>query len=543
MAQRILGLDIGKASIKAVVLQQAGRQPQVEAYHIEAIPLDDAPDATDVEAVRKARQEALGKVLAAVGAVDQIITSLPGSVGASAALELPFSDAAKIDQILGFQLDEISPFEIEDLLYDYQYIDAKKDAARLLVGSAPRAEVAGFLAELQEAQVDPRILTLEGLAYAHLFPQLAPIPDEPIWGVLDLGFRHTTLTLFQRDTNDTKEPVRTVLVRTIPRGTRQLRQAVVTSLDTDAHQAHQALWTQTNLAIPPGVNEPPPNQAVQRALMPILTELRRSHAAIQRQSSHALQTLYITGGGALLPGMAEYLSQRLALRVLPLRLEQIPVVEGIQWPQIDAPFQKALALALRAFSRSRFTQINLRKNEFAFKGDLQFLKDRLGSLFVGSAILFVLLMISIFTGFYALAKEKGQLQSEVEKRCQAILGQPISNPSRCITIMLEEIQKAAGSGDRAIIPTLSAYDIFLEVYDRVSNLTKNQKIKIEITSIRITARNFELEGETDSFAAASMIHQNLKTYRCFEKMPEGRVQKAAGKKGKFEFRLNSPLSC
>jgi hypothetical protein len=109
--------------------------------------------------------------------------------------------------------------------------------------------------------------------------------------------------------------------------------------------------------------------------------------------------------------------------------------------------------------------------------------------------------------------------------------------------MLEEIQKAKGTGEQAVIPTISAYDMFLEIYDRVSRLAKDKKLKIEITRLSINLRNFELEGETDSYAAASQIQQNLKEYKCFAKMPDGVVQRAAGKKDKYEFRLRSPLDC
>ncbi|MCK6509815.1 pilus assembly protein PilM [Myxococcota bacterium] len=542
MAQRILGLDIGKASIKAVVLQQTGRQYNVEAYHLEAIPLDDGPE-TEAESIQNARKQAIAQTLQTIGPVEQIITSLPGSIGASAVIDLPFSDTAKIEQVLSFQLDEMSPFEIEDLIYDYQFIESTKEGSRVLVGNAPIEEVGSYLRSLQEAAVDPRVLMLDGLPYTHLFPDCEPGPDEETWGVLDLGFRHTTLTLFRRYPQDPKEPVRAELVRSIQRGTRQLRQALITTHQIHPHQAHETLWNQIDLAAPPGAIDSPETQSVQRAFTPILTELRRSFAALQRRASQQLQTLYITGGGAMLRGIATFLAQRLNLRVLPLQPKHIPTAEGLAWPQQDAPLHKALALALRGLSRSRFAQINFRTREFAYKGDLQFLKDRIPSLVIGSAILLVLLMTSVFTGFYALSKENTQLQREVERRCQQILGQPISDPTRCINIMLEEIQKAKGTGEQAVIPTISAYDMFLEIYDRVSRLAKDKKLKIEITRLNINARNFELEGETDSYAAASQIQQNLKEYKCFAKMPEGVVQRAAGKQNKYEFRLRSPLDC
>ena len=85
--------------------------------------------------------------------------------------------------------------------------------------------------------------------------------------------------------------------------------------------------------------------------------------------------------------------------------------------------------------------------------------------------------------------------------------------------------------------------MFLEIYDRISRLAKDKKLKIEITRLNINSQNFEIEGETDSYAAASQIQQNLKEYKCFAKMPDGGCQRATGKQNNYEFRLRSPLDC
>jgi general secretion pathway protein L len=243
--------------------------------------------------------------------------------------------------------------------------------------------------------------------------------------------------------------------------------------------------------------------------------------------------------------MHEILSKRLQMPVNQLYAEEIPVKEDIDWSSYQHTLLKAFGMALRGLHRSRYAQINLRKGSYAFKGDLQFLKERLGSIFVGAAVLLLLLFVSTFTQFSALSSEKLHLQKEVQKRCRKILGRPISSPLRCLLIMEDEITKVTGKKGKALIPKISAYDIFLAVYDRVGKLIKAPgptKVKVQIGSIRITPNRFEIEGSTDSYPSVDKIHESLKAYPCFKNMKKGRVRRTSDGK-KVEFRLNAEISC
>jgi hypothetical protein len=190
---------------------------------------------------------------------------------------------------------------------------------------------------------------------------------------------------------------------------------------------------------------------------------------------------------------------------------------------------------------SRYAHINLRQKEFSFKGDLQFLKERVRPIIFGSLILLILFIASVVTQFYVRSVEHQRLSDEIESRCRKIIGRSGLTPQRCLRIMRDEIQKVQGGSQNTLLPRISARDVFFEIYDRVARLAKTRNIKVVVTSWRITNEQFDIEGETESFAAVGQIEQELSTYRCFQDLRKGKIQRRED--GRINFSLRAKISC
>jgi general secretion pathway protein L len=540
MAQRVLGLDIGRSSIKGVVLETSGRSFAVAGYHTEPIPV--APGA-DAEAHQQATQMALQHITETVAPIDQVITAIPGDIGASAVIEMPFSDPNLLRDTLPQQLDELTPFEIEDLHFDYQFIERSKGPSTLLVGSAPKEQFGEYLASLQEANVDPRVVMMGGLPYYHLFGQVLAVPDCDMWGIIDMGENQTTLTIIRKRHDDKQFPIRTEMVRGLSRGIKHLRQGVSQMMQIDLEQADDLLLM--HLQLDP--RQPSTNQQVSetvtRAFTPALIELRRTVSAVSHKLDGKLEHLFITGGGAQLNGIDGFLTERLGMPTERLCVPSLPTTEDTEWPDQHSSYIKSLSLALRSLAnRDPFAGLNLRSGPFAYKGDLQFLKDKIPHLMIMAAILMLLFGVSIFTTFYVRSVEGDRLSNEIEKRCFQIVGRRGLSPRRCLGIMDDEILKVKGTKGSALVPPTSAYDMLLVFYQRISDLSKKQKLNIEINSLRITPKRLLFEGETKSFEAVDKIEKQLQTFRCFSKIKKGKVERSA-KGDKVEFSLSATLSC
>ncbi len=537
MAQRILGLDIGQSAVKGVVIETTLRTAQVVGFHSEPVTI--APESGE-EMAHAAQHNAVRNLMEMLGPVEQVVTALPSDRQACSALDMPFSDTTKIDQTLPFQLDDLTPFDVDDLIYDYQFISKdRKGPSRILVGTAPRQEVGDFLEEIQGLDIDPRIVMMEGLPYIHLYDQMIDPPDVPVWAVLDLGDHHATLVVFQKNEEDGQNPVRVELVRTIKRGTHHLKQALHKAFQFDQKECHEWLFNYIDLKPQGSQTDERVLEATTRSLSPFLAEWRRTLGSVERRISQAPQHLYITGGGAYIHGLSEFLSQRLRIEVSRLELTRISTGDELEWTDQPYTYFKALGLAMRYTKKSIYSNINLRQREFSFKGDLQFLKERIRPILFGLAVLFVLFWVSVITQIYARSATGHELRKEVKSRCQEILNRDVG-PGRCLRLMRGKIQQVRGGSSTALIPRVSARDVFFEVYDRVAKLAKRRKYKIVITTWRITEDRFNIEGETTSFAAVGQIEQELKTFQCFQNLTKGKLQKQGAK---VVFRIRARISC
>lgn len=538
MAQRILGLDVGTSSVKGAVVRSAVRNFEVVDF-VNIPILREAGEEDDLAG----RRRAVEALLQAVGQVDQVITCLPGEVAATRVIDLPFSEAGKIEQTLGFQLEEATPLDLDDMLYDYQFVTREKEGSRLVVGLAPQAKVVEYLAELSGAGVDPRVVMQDGLPPYHLYNNLLEVPEETQgWALVDVGDGHTTISFFLRAEDG--EP-RLAMARTLRRGGAGVTGAIADAFGVDRRTAEQLKTGEASLdELETG--DPRARklaEAAAGAIAPVVIELRRSLRGFNQQYDTQVQLVHVTGGGSQLAGFAQHLAQRLGVDVVPTVLAKEGLAPGLDLTPHDRVLAKPLALALRGMGHDRYSQINLRKGDLAFKGDLKYLTQRMGFLAVAFLVILVLLSINVFSSYYVLAARKGKIVGAIQKSCKRIVGRKLTSPHRCLAVMLDEIQKVRGGGERALIPAVSSYDVFLEVYSRIERLIKDKKLKVELTSLRIDPKRADIEGETNSYDAVNKIVKALKAYRCLSGLRQGRVRKATGGKGKIEFSLRAQLKC
>ena len=91
---RILGLDIGARTVKALLLESSLRGFAVRAYH--EAPIDEQAGLAGALTALQA-----GKQLAA----DQVVVAVPGAAVATHLLTLPFTDLKRIDSTIGFEVE------------------------------------------------------------------------------------------------------------------------------------------------------------------------------------------------------------------------------------------------------------------------------------------------------------------------------------------------------------------------------------------------------------------------------------------------------
>ena len=108
---RILGLDLGAHSIKVILLETTFRGASIAARS--ELERDDGFDFSRLIAHLRMHNE--------MGA-DQIIVAAPGASVATQHLSLPFTDTRRVEATLGFEVESLLPYDIDEVtMYEYGF--------------------------------------------------------------------------------------------------------------------------------------------------------------------------------------------------------------------------------------------------------------------------------------------------------------------------------------------------------------------------------------------------------------------------------------
>ncbi len=517
---RVVGLDLGSHSVKAVVVESALRGQVVK--QVVEVPLPE-------DGEKSARLASALTALTAQGVLpaDTVVTALPGLTLATHPVQLPFSDPKKVEQTLPGEVEEKLPYELSDAAYDYQVTHADEKGASLIVGVSKRGELGPLLAQLKEAKADPRIVTHAGLAYQHVLAQLPTQPPidgpEPAVGIVDLGHERVCLAIG-------RPGVSVDVTRIIPGGGQQLTKALAKEFNVSLAEAQR--WKEQHAALGShvvGADAERAAAAITRALQPVLRELRPTIKAYTAKTHRPVGKLYLCGGTAKLPGIAEQLAADLGVPVelLPLAPELRDVAQGL-----GVSAAQAWALSLRgSASGAKVARFNLRRGELAFKSDFDFVKERIGQLVALGVILLVLLIASSIVRNAVLEKREKQLDAMLCETTQRVLGKCERDYLRAENMMTGKESPTAG------IPKRSAATLLAEVTTRIPH---DMSVKLE--QVVVDLDRISLKCEAEASKTMEDLMAALKTYKCFKEIKEGKLEKS--KDGsKVSFRLDIQVEC
>lgn len=505
---RILGLDLGAWSVKGVLLETALRSATVRAFG--EVKNNGDAFAAVTELLSKGDLNA-----------DQVVISVPGLSMATHPISLPFSDSKRIESTLAFEVEEQLPFDLSEAAYDYQIASTEAAGSQLLVGVVKKEDLAKLLASLREKKVEPRIVTHPALAIQNIMAGLPPA-EGPV-AIVDIGHERTCVSVG-------RQTVGVEAARTFAGGGLSLTKALATEFKIPLNEAQE--WKDQHAALGEHVVGPDAERAAGafiRGLQGILRELKATLKSYSARSKRTIEKVYLCGGTAKLPGLAEQLAAGLQLpvQVLELPNDAKAVMSG---PSPQAA--QAYALAMRGNATgARAPRFNLRRGEFAFKSDFDYVSEKIGQLATFAAVLLVLLIASGIVRNTVLERREKAVDAMLCDITNRYLGRCEKN----FDIALNMLQ---GQGSPAAsIPKRSAVTL-------LADLTKALPADFPVTAdqIVIDLDRISARFETDSSKHVEDIVAALKTEKCFREVKEGKLEK--NKDGtKVQFRLDIQVDC
>lgn len=515
MSQSILGLDIGRSRIKAVRLETTFKGFEAVAFAEHELPPEPpAPPPPDPgeegdEAAEPREDKGFAwieRVKAGVWALldeheltaDVVITALPGDRVTTRVIELPFKRTREIDMVLGPELEELLPMDIDEVVFDYQVLSESESGSKILVAVADKRFFKAFLTGLQEIGVDPRMVTVTGMAKANLISTMAIVEDGPLM-VCDIGHASTAVTVVRNG--------RPAMWRSSARGHQHVQQALA-GVDPADQQ---------------GISD-----AIGRAIGPALRDIKHTFLAAQGLLGEDVSAVYLCGGGAQLGGLDQFLQQKLDVDVVRLEPSAAPFNQLPEAAKVDSVVCEALGLALRGLP-GQPDGVDFRTGEFAYKGEYQYLRGRVAKLAIAVAALIVSLGGLAYSEHYALQVEEVRLMSQLKARTKVILGKELTDFDQAV--MMVSRGKKEGKDP---IPRRDAYALLHELSIKVGD---DLAVDLDRFEVDLDRERAEVRGRTGSATEVQTIVQRINSIDCFKSVETERNEKGTDEKQVFHLSM------
>lgn len=348
---RVLGLDISKDAIACVEIETAFGRFEIRETH--EIPFASDADFTAYDPA----SSAYSLIEKSVAEPHRLVTALPVEYTTFRNLSLATKDRKAIKSALEFELEDDLPFERENLHYEASVLESGNQGSLIHIGACKKEVFGTHLANLLSHNIDPDIITTDAWAYRSLMTRLFKVPTtkgETSSPVLLLGFERHKTFFYVHFKN------RPILYREVPFGIKTLERKLNDSLGA----SQEELRTWVNDIGVTGIDEQVSN-AIQDILEALIPELKQIELSSRSLEKAAIEEIYVTGEGALLPGFMQWLSEATGKKVDLFR-----PLSGLAGPKVtysdlsEIRYTKALALAMTTISVDKISPLNLRKGDF-----------------------------------------------------------------------------------------------------------------------------------------------------------------------------------
>ncbi|MBL91750.1 MAG: hypothetical protein CMH56_08080 [Myxococcales bacterium] len=559
MVQQVIGLDMDQHQITGVLLEAPPRSQDWYVAKIFEKPLPPPTDADGNPRTLAQRQKA-GLSSLMEGTIPEnatVITAFSTQEACLTHLEFPFRDQRKIEAVLPGMLETEVPFDVDDLALSWRVQNSGRKAlpgegANVLVGFAKRDKVSQHLGLWQDFPVVPRHIRFDAQTLSSLYPWimtqsfhdteeptpgLAPLDGVPAMAVLELGQVRTRICMMQGE--------QVLSARTIGRGLNEAVEKVSQIYGISRKEALEAIEREAFIEVADATasfqNQKQLSDALKMALLPIVREIRQTFQSLVSSHKARVTRVYVTGPGSAIRNVVPYLSEHLQVEVDLMRgLE--PLFErlaGLENPtdrksqeRLSRNYVMPLALALSGLGGDHNRRhADFRVGDFAWKGELDFVRERIGAMAVWLFLICFLIGGNGMTRSALLSQKADGLSARQTEACKKITGQPIESTSRCMGIIREQISQGGKGG----FTQKSAVDSYVEIAMRMP-----PDLDVKITELDIKPEAIRLKGKSGQFDEVDKIVTALMDGRCFTKVEKGKARKL--KEG-VEFQISMNIDC
>jgi type IV pilus assembly protein PilM len=335
-----LCVDIGSSSVKLLEVEGDGSSLRVDSFAVAPLP----PSAVQNNLVQEPETvgAAIGECLRRTKMrARSAITAVPGPAVIIKKMHLPTQTAGDLEQAVLFEAGNFIPESLENVSLDYMVTDVleKENQYEILLVAVKKEILESYVTAVRKAGLEPVIVDVDYFALENMFELNYAPQEHSIVALVNVGARYSCMNILRGN--------RSTFTGDVPVGGKEFNDALVRNLGVDPAEA-EAIKLGKDLEYPP--------EAIEPILQPVkeflVEEIHRALSFFWTASTdESISRIYLSGGTAGVPGLAELLGERLEVpveRVDPFA--RVELGRGVDRPALErqaSAFAVAVGLGVR----------------------------------------------------------------------------------------------------------------------------------------------------------------------------------------------------
>jgi len=300
----VVGVDIGSHAVKVCQLKRTDKGYSVVALGSAVLPEGAVDDGTLVE------PEIVGKAVASLFANPKINNkkvgiSISGYSVIVKKVNLAIMEEEKLEEHIMAEAEQYIPFDIEDVYLDFQGLASTADTSDrmdVMLVAAKKEVVDDYLDMLRGIGLEPVLVDVDGFALENTY-ECSGAQVENV-ALVDIGASKMNINILSKGMS--------VVARDIVVGSRQLTEQIQASLDIDFEEAEAIKLGQS----PAGENQQLIEEIFSSTCTQWILEIKKAIDLYHANNPDApLEKLVLSGGGAKVAGLADFLAHETGLAV------------------------------------------------------------------------------------------------------------------------------------------------------------------------------------------------------------------------------------
>ena len=490
MAETMWGFDLGSTAMKAVRLTRTWKGFRLVDYSFLPFEPGDEGDPREkwLQGLHKIFPDGIKR---AAG----LILSMPSHRTMVHRVTLPFKERSRNNKIIRFEVEPLLPLPIEQVAVDFYTWKNGEANQTALAFAVPKEEVKKLLSLFQEARLDPESIIPEALSLMGLAQKMPE--DSTTRVILDLGHEKTTCVVWDN--------MALRMARSIPLGGGALNRAMGKEF---------GIQFATDRGRKDGGEASKEAREVETAFLTRLAgEIHRTlEVYASGPGGQPVARIFLTGGLALMPGIAEILEKHLKKPVSLLSLQE-PFQSLLR--EVPEEYRDPLFVPLGSALlglRNRDERVDLRQNEFASLKKIQREKARSTLILTYAIILAILGVATFFIDQYLKERRFQYLKDQI----RAEFTQTLPGVKRVVN----EIQQLRShvTEEKARVEALGGYSSVGSSLEVLRDLSQamDPSWKVRVTEFNSGGEEIEVSGEADSFDTLNKLKSKLDQVNHFQ---------------------------